>query len=84
MTDHKPLPVAGYTTQSDDKIARANALKFAEERYLRILDEMSKDAPALIDPRCVARARTLMQEANMWGVRAIFQPTRIKLPEDAP
>ncbi len=94
MTDHQPIPVAGYTPQSDEKVALANELKFAEERYQRVLDRLVKhnmDADAaglgksaMFDPRCIAEARTCMQTANMWAVRGIFQPQRVALPEDAP
>lgn len=91
--EHKPLPVAGYTGQSDEKIALANELKFAEERYLRILDKLADmragtsdsnvNALNLVpDQRMVALARTQFQGAAMWAVRSIFQPQRIKLPED--
>lgn len=38
MTDHKPLPVAGYTDQSDAKVALVNEFKQDEERLLRKLD----------------------------------------------
>lgn len=94
MTDHKPMPVAGYTAQSTDNVALANELKEAEERYLRILDKIvgirrpddadkhPDDRRSQFDGRCISLAKTKMQEANMWAVRAIFQPQRIKLPED--
>lgn len=86
MTDHKPLPVAGYTAQSPENVALVNELKHAEERYLRILDKLVhptaiRSVPKY-DQRLVALARTHMQDANMWAVRSIFQPQRIKLPED--
>lgn len=88
MTDHAPVPVAGYTTQSDEKIALANEGKELEERYLRWLDKLSGGdaAPAgspVCDPRCLALARTNIQDGAMWAIRSIFQPQRIKLPEDA-
>jgi hypothetical protein len=88
MTDHKPMPVAGYVPQSQENIDLANELKYVEERYLRLLDKMLH--PPMLrslpqyDQRFLALARTSMQEANMWAVRAIFQPTRIKFPEDSP
>ncbi len=88
MTDHQPMPVAGYTMQSQSNVDLANELKQAEERYLRLLDKIDglnkATATAVYDGRCIALARTKMQEANMWAVRGIFQPQRIKLPEDAP
>ena len=87
MTDHTPIPVVGYTPQSDDKIALVNELKVVEELYLRLLDRLGPNALGLTPPHDQAMiqiARRKMQEANMWAVRAIFQPTRIKLPEDTP
>ena len=87
MTDHKPIPVAGYTPVSDAKVALANEGKELEERYLRWLDKLSGGSAELTptcDPRCIALARTGMQEAAMWAIRSIFQPQRIKLPEDTP
>lgn len=87
MTDHKSIPVAGYTAQSDIKVALANEGKEMEERYLRWLDKLGgHDAPVgspVCDPRCLALARTNIQDGAMWAIRSIFQPQRIKLPEDA-
>lgn len=65
----------------------ANELKYAEERYLRLLDRLAgasdNDGRPLYDGRSISLARTKMQEANMWAVRAIFQPSRIYLlPEE--
>lgn len=37
-TENQPLPVKGYTGQSNENVALANELKEAEERYLRCLD----------------------------------------------
>lgn len=34
-TENQPLPVKGYTGQSNENVALANELKEAEERYLR-------------------------------------------------
>lgn len=80
MTENTPLPVKGYTGQSNDNVALANRLKDAEERYLRELDSL--DGVPSVDKRMVALARTNMQTAAMWAVRSIFQPTRVKLQED--
>lgn len=81
MTEHNGLPVAGYKPQSEDKVAFVNANKALEERVLRQLDAM-KANPAF-DQRMVAIAYTGIQEAFMWANRAVFQPGRVKLPEDA-
>lgn len=80
--EHKPMPVAGYTPQSAENVALANELKYAEERYLRVLDRLRAN-PAF-DQRFVSLAFTSMQETNMWAVRSIFKPERAVLPEDAP
>ena len=82
MTTHTGLPVAGYQPQADDKVQIVNRAKEIEERVLRHLDALAAD-PAN-DQRMVAIARTGIQEAFMWANRAVFQPSRIKLPEDAP
>lgn len=63
MTDHKPLPVAGYTGQNDENC-----------------DELRK--MTALDQRFVSMAVSHFQEGFMCLNRAIFQPTRIKLPED--
>lgn len=85
MTDHQPMPVKGYTPQSDDKVQLANEGKELEERYLRWLDKLGghSDGPTPVgDARMIALARTNIQQGAMWAIRSIFQPQRIKLPED--
>lgn len=92
MTQHNGLPVAGYVPQSDEKVAVVNVNKELEERVLRQIDAMmrtrtcqSVNDPAgesAYDPRMMALARTGVQEAFMWLNRAVFQPTRVTLPED--
>lgn len=79
------LPVAGYTAQSDVKVALVNRYKVLEERVLREIDDLLKpnaDGAAICDPRWAAVARTHMQEGFMALNRSVFQPTRIMLPED--
>lgn len=78
--EHKPLPVAGYVPQSDAKIALANEGKELEERYLRWLDKLVQNP--ILDYAMIERARTDIKQGAMWAIRSIFQPTRIKLPED--
>ena len=79
MTDHKALPVKGYTEQSDANIKTVNDNKKIEERVLRQLDRMTEDKN--LDQRMIALARTNVQEAFMWANRAVFQPERIDLDE---
>ncbi len=79
---HQGLPVAGYQPQSDVKVAIVNINKELEERCLRQVDAMMADKAAGHDPRMVALAKTGIQESFMWLNRAVFQPARVKLPED--
>lgn len=82
MTDHNPMPVAGYTAQSQSNVDLANEGKELEERYLRWLDKLEYHPDT--DKRCVALGRTNIQTGAMWAIRSIFKPQRIKLPEDGP
>lgn len=89
MTDHKGLPVSGYQPQSDAKVALVNEFKADEERMLRKIDDLLVVNPAVpgipptYDPRWAAIAKTHFQEGFMALNRSVFQPSRIKLPEDA-
>lgn len=80
MTEHVGLPVSGYQAQSEDNIKLVNAAKELEERVLRHLDLLAADKSK--DQRMVAIAKTGIQEAFMWANRAVFQPSRVSLPED--
>lgn len=82
MTETKGLPVQGYKpTQPDWAIALVNENKALEERILRQIDR-HKDQGTDLDQRHVAIARTEIESAFMHLNRAVFQPQRIKLPED--
>ena len=80
MTTYAGLPVAGYQPQTDDKVQTVNRAKELEELVLRHLDALMADQAT--DKRMVAIARAGIQEAFMWANRAVFQPGRVKLPED--
>lgn len=82
MADHKGLPVAGYQTQSEEKVALVNENKILEERLLRQIEKIKNTPGVGADPRMLALALTGIQEACMWLNRAVFQPTRVNLPED--
>ena len=77
---HKGLPVAGYNPQSDDKVAIVNENKALEERCLRVAEAIQQ-TPGM-DARMAALAITGIQQSFMWLNRAVFQPGRVKLPED--
>lgn len=80
MVEHSGLPVAGYVAQSGEKVALVNVNKQIEERVMRQIDKMT--VADGVDQRMVALARTKSQEAFMWLNRAVFQPSRVALPED--
>lgn len=75
----QPLPVHGYTAQSDSRVELVNDNKALEERVLRRLDELKV---LNVDQRWLAVGRTHIEQAFMAINRAVFQPQRVKLPED--
>lgn len=91
MTEHKGLPVSGYKPQSDEKVALVNGFKADEERLLRKLDDLEipeyvRDDGVLMvsqpDGRWLAIARSHFEQGFMALNRSVFQPGRVKLPED--
>ncbi len=78
MSIHNGLPVAGYRPQTSRAVDQVNASKQMEERVLRMLDALSSDA----DRRWLEIARTHIEQGFMAVNRAVFQPSRIDLPED--
>ena len=91
MTDHKPLPVHGYTEQSQERVDLVNAGKELEERVLRYLDGLEAMAAAIPAAdgkargealRCAATGRTQIQSGFMWAFRSVFGPQRTKLQGD--
>lgn len=84
--------VEDYTPQPDEKVALVNEFKQDEERLLRKIDRMQGIVPDAwsvqaaekfaYDQHWLAIARTHFQEGYMALNRAVFQPQRIKLPED--
>ena len=78
MAEQTPLPVSGYTKQSDEKIAAVNHNKMLEEQVLRTLDVLKGSGE--VDLRWLAVGRTHIEEAFMAINRSIFQPQRTKLP----
>lgn len=73
-------PIKGYTPINLDKQRQINLNKEMEERLLRVLDALGSNPH--INLRWISVARTHFEEGFMAMNRAIFNPTRIKLPED--
>lgn len=80
MTDHKLLPVAGYTAQIDENVQMVNLNKRDEERILRSLDLYAMNPD--VDKRWLAIAKTHIEQGFMAMNRAIFKPQRINLDGD--
>lgn len=80
MSDHKGLPVSGYRSQPTDKVALVNRNKEAEERVMRLLDDLARQPG--IDQRWYAVGRRHIEQGFMEMNRAVFQPGRVELPED--
>ena len=86
---HAPLPVQGYKPQSQATVDLVNKNKELEEIALRQLDMLAtltavNGEPITIDKRWLAIGRTHLEQAWMAINRSVFQPTRAKLPGDAP
>jgi hypothetical protein len=75
------LPVDGYKAQTHEAVDLVNRNKQAEERILRMLDELG--CIPEVDKRWLAIGRTGLEQAFMAINRSIFRPGRTFLPEDA-
>lgn len=73
------LKVEGYKPLTTDKVSLVNVNKKAEERVLRILDELS--SLDMVDKRWLAIGRTHIEQGFMAVNRAVFQPGRVDLDE---
>lgn len=82
--DHNPIPVAGYSPQSDEKIELVNFNKDVEERILRLLDGLQAGASLNgYDGRWLAIGRTHIEQGFMAVNRSIFRPGRVNIQGDA-
>ena len=75
MSEHKGLPVAGYTAQSSEKVQMVNLNKEDEERILRTLDQYAMNEE--VDKRWLSIAKTHIEQGFMALNRAIFKPSRL-------
>ncbi len=96
LQSYPQTPVKGYTAQPDTTIALVNEFKQDEERLLRKIDTLQNKLPDSASPtgfryvqttsgpdqRWAAVARSHFEQGFMALNRAVFQPQRIKLPED--
>ena len=80
MAQHEGLPVAGYRAQDTKQVDIVNANNETEERILRMIE--GQRSKGLLDGRWAALAKTHFEQGFMALNRAVFQPSRVKLPED--
>lgn len=89
MSEAKPQDgstVKGYRTLGPKEIEDMNQLKQASREFCKLLDkqrgfvsaELSENSNQSVEAheagRCLALARTKMQEACMWACRAVARP----------
>lgn len=74
------LPVHGYKPQTQAAVEVVNGFKEHEEILLRHLDALQ--AAGFVDQRWLAIGRTQLEQAFMAINRSVFQPGRVRLPED--
>ena len=82
MSEHKGLPVEGYRPQAQSAVDLVNANKALEEQCLRVIDALQ--ARDDTDKRWLAIGRTAIENGWMAVNRAVFKPSRAKLPGDPP
>lgn len=63
--------IKGYRTLTEGDKEKMNRLKDVSRHFINLL-ETAKESGA--DPRWIARARTAMQDACMFGCRAVAKP----------
>ncbi|MFG7180685.1 hypothetical protein ACGYQ5_14250 [Burkholderia pseudomallei] len=71
--DNQHRKITGYRELDEHEIALVNKIKATGNDLAEIIDAMMGDAQ--YDQRCVAIARTEMQTACMWLIRAVTKPT---------
>jgi hypothetical protein len=74
MSEAKPQDgskVTGYRTLTDKDISNMNRLKEISRQFIAQVEFLNGGD---VDHRCMAIARTKMQEACMWACRGVAQP----------
>lgn len=65
--------VIGYRNLTDEDVALMNQVKEQANEVGRLVEGMLMNGK--LDTRCVATAKTQLQQGFMWLVRSIAQPT---------
>lgn len=81
--DNQHKLIKGYRDLSQSELDAMNSIKLAEQDLGQLFQQI-KAMPG-VDQRCLALAKTGLQESFHWFVRAVAQPIdvyELKLPED--
>lgn len=81
MSEQVTTPkILGYTSVSEDTATSVNENKQLEEIIVRRIEAFQKDPNT--DKRQLALSATHIEDAFMHMNRALYKPTRVKLPGD--
>ena len=81
--DNQHKLVKGYRDLSQSEIDAMNSIKLAEQDIGQLFQQVRKVEG--VDQRCLAVAKTQLQQAFSWFVRAVAQPLdvyELELPEE--
>lgn len=71
--DNQHKLIKGYRDLNDKEIAAINSIKLAEQDIGQLWQQIKTDIP-FVDQRALALAKTGLQEAFHWFVRAVAKP----------
>lgn len=71
--DNQHKLIKGYRDLNDQEIAAINSIKLAEQDIGQLWQQIKTDIP-FVDQRALALAKTGLQEAFHWFVRAVAKP----------
>lgn len=84
--DNQHKLIKGYRDLSQQEVDAVNSIKLAEQDIGQLFQQIKADVPD-IDQRALALAKTGLQEAFHWFVRAVAKPLdvyELKLPAPEP
>lgn len=84
--DNQHKLIKGYRDLSQQEIDAVNSIKLAEQDIGQLWQQIKKDVPD-VDLRALSLAKTGLQEAFHWFIRAVAKPLdvfELELPTPAP
>lgn len=72
MVDNQHKKISGYRDLTEDEIALMNQCKALAAQCGELVQKMTTAHP--IDQRCVALAKTNLQQGFMWLIRSVARP----------